>query len=87
MADILEICKFIQSSKSWSTVKLNLTKLKTLLLSECNIAHETIEDELYEILSKWCYEMGTDATIDILDKCLEELGCRQLVGKSWFHSF
>lgn len=79
------MAKFIESSESWLTSKLDRKKLKVVLLSQCNVPLHGLSDNIFQILNKWMHEMGSNATIEILKSALGIVGCSKLIGKSLFH--
>ncbi len=78
--DINHISKYIESSESWVTGKLDLKKLKNVLISNFNFPLEGVENHLSKILFKWKVDAGANASVDILGRAFELLDCMQLVG-------
>lgn len=76
--------KFFKSCDARITAKLNLQKLKAVLLSQLNLPLDIIPDDLVAILYFWKSQMGSNATVNILLEVLEFLCGSDVVGKYLF---
>ncbi len=78
--EVTGISSPIESSESWFAGKIDSKKLKAILLSECDVSLETVEENVNSILYSWLTQTGPYATTDKFDAALDFLGCGEVKG-------